>query len=169
MLLHHQPFVHHTGAGCTSLSAARCRLCGAFKCSFLASQQSAFIRASSLMSLLCVRSFSDKMRCSDIRTEPGVKLLLPWWCLGHLISIYPLFALALKVTWVGRKPRGRVRTRWRDYTYHLAWDYIGIPQEEMEERGTFENTRLSDLTPDKLEKVDGWKIDIVMFDFVAQS
>ena len=32
----------------------------------------------------------------------------------------------------GRRPRGRPRTRWRNYISHLAWERLGIPQEELE-------------------------------------
>ena len=32
----------------------------------------------------------------------------------------------------GRRPRGRPRTRWRDYISLLAWERLGIPQEELE-------------------------------------
>jgi len=32
----------------------------------------------------------------------------------------------------GRRPRGRPRTRWRDYIALLAWERLGIPQEELE-------------------------------------
>ncbi|KAI3361250.1 hypothetical protein L3Q82_012922, partial [Scortum barcoo] len=33
----------------------------------------------------------------------------------------------------GRRPRGRPRTRWRDYVSQLAWERLGIPPEELEE------------------------------------
>jgi len=31
----------------------------------------------------------------------------------------------------GRRPRVRTRTLWRDYISHLAWERLGIPQEEL--------------------------------------
>ena len=31
----------------------------------------------------------------------------------------------------GRRPRGRPRTRWRDYISSLALDSLGIPQSEL--------------------------------------
>ncbi|KAL3052884.1 hypothetical protein OYC64_005410 [Pagothenia borchgrevinki] len=31
----------------------------------------------------------------------------------------------------GRRPRGRPRTRWRDYISSLAWELLGIPQSEL--------------------------------------
>ena len=32
----------------------------------------------------------------------------------------------------GRRPRGRPRTRWRDYVSWLAWERLGVPPEELE-------------------------------------
>ena len=31
----------------------------------------------------------------------------------------------------GRRPRGKPRTRWRDYISSLAWECLGIPQSEL--------------------------------------
>lgn len=42
----------------------------------------------------------------------------------------------------GRKPRGRPRTRWRDYVARLAWERLGVPPETQEEGGS--------------EQEDGW-------------
>ncbi|KAK3524925.1 hypothetical protein QTP86_011502 [Hemibagrus guttatus] len=33
----------------------------------------------------------------------------------------------------GKRPRGRPRTRWRDYVFQLAWECLGVPPEELEE------------------------------------
>ncbi|KAK3531461.1 hypothetical protein QTP70_022090 [Hemibagrus guttatus] len=33
----------------------------------------------------------------------------------------------------GKRPRGRLRTRWRDYVSQLAWERLGGPPEELEE------------------------------------
>ncbi|TWW57277.1 hypothetical protein D4764_08G0012640 [Takifugu flavidus] len=33
----------------------------------------------------------------------------------------------------GRRPRGRPRTRWRDYISRLAWERLGVPPEELME------------------------------------
>ncbi|KAK3541806.1 hypothetical protein QTP86_005611, partial [Hemibagrus guttatus] len=33
----------------------------------------------------------------------------------------------------GKRPRGRPRTRWRDYVSRLAWERLGVPLEELEE------------------------------------
>jgi len=55
----------------------------------------------------------------------------------------------------GRRPRGR--TRWRDYISHLAWEHLGISQEELEcvagekEAGCHHNP-----APDKQKRMDGW-------------
>ncbi|KAK3550930.1 hypothetical protein QTP70_009861 [Hemibagrus guttatus] len=32
-----------------------------------------------------------------------------------------------------KRPRGRPRTRWRDYVFRLAWERLGVPPEELEE------------------------------------
>jgi len=32
----------------------------------------------------------------------------------------------------GRRHRGRPRKRWRDYISQLAWEHLGIPQNELE-------------------------------------
>ncbi len=45
-------------------------------------------------------------------------------------SWVPLEAFQARPT--GRRPRGKPRTRWRDYISHLAWERLGIPQEELE-------------------------------------
>jgi len=41
------------------------------------------------------------------------------------------------------RPRGRPRTRWRDYISRLAWERLGIPKNELEnvagEREVFVN------------------------------
>jgi len=47
----------------------------------------------------------------------------------------PPSSLPFEVFWArptGRRPRGRPRTRWRDYISILAWKHLGIPQEELE-------------------------------------
>ncbi|KAK0148447.1 putative uncharacterized transposon-derived protein F52C9.6 [Merluccius polli] len=78
-------------------------------------------------------SLRDRVRSSVIREELGVDPLLlrversqmRW--LGHLVRMPP---------WArptGRRPRGRPRTRWRDYVSRLAWERLGIPQEELAE------------------------------------
>ncbi|KAK3571508.1 hypothetical protein QTP86_012854 [Hemibagrus guttatus] len=33
----------------------------------------------------------------------------------------------------GKRPRGRPRTRWKDYVFRLAWERLGVPPEELEE------------------------------------
>ena len=32
----------------------------------------------------------------------------------------------------GRRPRGRPRTRWRDYVSQLAWEHIRTPRKELD-------------------------------------
>jgi len=82
-------------------------------------------------------SLRDRVRSSDIRRELGVEPLLlriersqlRWF--GHLIRMrLPLEVFRARPT--GRRPRGRPRTRWRDYISRLAWECLGISQEELE-------------------------------------
>ncbi|XP_055016887.1 AP-5 complex subunit sigma-1 isoform X2 [Boleophthalmus pectinirostris] len=87
------------------------------------------------------RSLRDRVRSSVTREELGVEPLLlhversqlRW--LGHLFRMPP-GRLPQEVFWAcptGRRPRGRPRTRWRDYVSRLAWERLGIPLEELED------------------------------------
>ncbi|TWW74590.1 hypothetical protein D4764_14G0005930 [Takifugu flavidus] len=85
-------------------------------------------------------SLRDRVRSSDIREELGVEPLLlhiersqSGW-LGHLARM-PSGRLPLEVfrTCPTRRPRGRPRTRWRDYISRLAWERLGVPPEELME------------------------------------
>ncbi|CAB1457291.1 unnamed protein product [Pleuronectes platessa] len=52
---------------------------------------------------------------------------------GHLVRM-PTGRLPWEVFQarpVGRRPRGRPRTRWRDYISTLAWERLGIPPSEL--------------------------------------
>jgi len=84
-------------------------------------------------------SLRDRVRSSDIMRELGVEPLLlriersqlRWF--GHLIRMppgrLPLEVFQARPT--GRRPRGRPRTRWRDYISWLACERLGIPQNEL--------------------------------------
>ncbi|KAK3529325.1 hypothetical protein QTP70_029151 [Hemibagrus guttatus] len=87
------------------------------------------------------RSLRDRVRSSVTREELGVEPLLlhiergqlRW--LGHLFQMPP-GRLPGEVFWAcptGKRPRGRPRTRWRDYVSRLAWERLGVPPEELEE------------------------------------
>ncbi|KAK3557834.1 hypothetical protein QTP86_003172 [Hemibagrus guttatus] len=87
------------------------------------------------------RSLRDRVRSSVTREELGVEPLLlhiergqlRW--LGHLFWM-PLGRLpgeVFRACPTGKRPRGRPRTRWRDYVFRLAWERLGIPPEELEE------------------------------------
>ena len=57
--------------------------------------------------------------------------------LGHLVRIVRmppgrLPGEVFRARPTGR-PRGRPRTRWRDYVSRLAWERLGIPQEELDQ------------------------------------
>ncbi|KAK3514143.1 hypothetical protein QTP70_005074 [Hemibagrus guttatus] len=43
----------------------------------------------------------------------------------------------------GKRPRGRPRTRWRDYVSRLAWERLGVPPEELEEVSGEREAKLS--------------------------
>ena len=87
------------------------------------------------------RSLRDRVRSSVTREELGVEPLLlhiersqlRW--LGHLYRMPPgrLPREVFQACPTGRRPRGRPRTRWRDYVSRLAWERLGIPPEELEE------------------------------------
>lgn len=107
----------------------------------------------------------DKVRSSDICVE---RSQLRW--LGHLIRMPPgslLFEVFLACT-TGRRPRGRPRTCWRDYIIHLAWECLGIPQEELEDSAQERDIWSSLLTPLPLRYdpdnrrengwIDGWNV-----------
>ena len=55
--------------------------------------------------------------------------------LGHLVRMPPgrLPGEVFRARPTGRRPRGRPRTRWRDYVSRLAWERLGVPPEELEE------------------------------------
>ena len=82
-------------------------------------------------------SLRDGVRGSVIREGLGVEPLLlriemRW--LGHLVRMPPgrLPGEVFRARPTGRRPRGRPRTRWRDYVSWLAWERLGVPPEELE-------------------------------------
>ncbi|KAK3542618.1 hypothetical protein QTP86_031319, partial [Hemibagrus guttatus] len=96
------------------------------------------------MSFLCRvagRSLRDRVRSSVPREELGVNPLLlhiergqlRW--LGHLfrMPLGHLPGVVFRACPTGKRPRGRPRTRWRDYVFRLAWERLGVPPEELEE------------------------------------
>uniref|UniRef100_A0A3B5Q8Y2 Reverse transcriptase domain-containing protein n=1 Tax=Xiphophorus maculatus TaxID=8083 RepID=A0A3B5Q8Y2_XIPMA len=86
-------------------------------------------------------SLRDRVRSSVIREGLRVEPLLlhiersqlRW--LGHLVRMPPgrLPGEVFRARPTGRRPRGRPRTRWKDYVSRLAWERLGIPPEELEE------------------------------------
>ena len=81
-------------------------------------------------------SLSDRVRSLDIRGELRLELLLlriersqlRWF--GHLIRMPPgcLLVEVFEASPTGRRPRGRPRTRWRDYISLLTWERLGYPR-----------------------------------------
>ncbi|KAK3514658.1 hypothetical protein QTP70_021570 [Hemibagrus guttatus] len=55
--------------------------------------------------------------------------------LGNLFRMPPgrLPGEVFRACPIGKRPRGRPRTRWRDYVSRLTWERLGIPPEELEE------------------------------------
>ncbi|KAK3538499.1 hypothetical protein QTP86_006187 [Hemibagrus guttatus] len=86
-------------------------------------------------------SLRDRVRSSVTREELGVEPLLlhiergqlRW--LGHLFRMPPgrLPGEVFRACPTRKRPRGRPRTRWRDYVFRLAWERLGVPPEELEE------------------------------------
>ncbi|TKS65493.1 LINE-1 reverse transcriptase -like protein [Collichthys lucidus] len=86
-------------------------------------------------------SLRDRVRSSAIREELRVEPLLlriersqlRW--LGHLVRTPPgrLPGETFRARPSGRRPRGRPRTRWRDYVSRLAWERLGVPLGELDE------------------------------------
>ncbi|KAI3357120.1 hypothetical protein L3Q82_015585, partial [Scortum barcoo] len=83
------------------------------------------------------RSLRDRVRSfGHFREELGVEPLLlhiersqlRW--LGHLFRMPPgrLPREVFQACPTGRRPRGRPRTRWRDYVSRLAWERLGSPR-----------------------------------------
>ncbi|KAK3522454.1 hypothetical protein QTP86_011000 [Hemibagrus guttatus] len=87
------------------------------------------------------RSLRDRVRSSVTQDELGVEPLLlhiergqlSW--LGHLFRMPPgcLPGEVFRECPTGKRPRGRPRTRWRDYVSRLTWERLGIPPEKLEE------------------------------------
>ncbi|XP_070410091.1 uncharacterized protein [Nothobranchius furzeri] len=81
----------------------------------------------------------ERVRSSVIREglEVDPQLLhiersqLRW--LGHLVRMPPgrLPGEVFRAHPTGRRPKGRPRTRWRNYASHLARERLGIPSEEL--------------------------------------
>jgi len=109
-------------------------------------------------------SLRDRVRSSDIRREIGEEPLLlclsqlRWF--GHLIRMPPgcLPLEVFRACPTGRRPRGRPRTRWRDYISHLAWEHLGILQEKLESVAGENDVCLAcchcDPAPDKSKRMD---------------
>ena len=86
-------------------------------------------------------SLRDRVRSSAIREDLRVEPLLlrversqmRW--LGHLIRMPPgrLPGEVFRARPTGKRPRGRPRTRWRDYVSQLAWERLGVPREELDD------------------------------------
>ncbi|KAK3537233.1 hypothetical protein QTP70_003994 [Hemibagrus guttatus] len=87
------------------------------------------------------RSLRDRVRSSVTWEELGVQLLLFHIERGQLRWLRHLFWMpqgrlpgeVFRACPLGKRPRGRPRTRWGDYVSRLAWERLGGPPEELEE------------------------------------
>ncbi|KAK3533462.1 hypothetical protein QTP70_022244 [Hemibagrus guttatus] len=87
------------------------------------------------------RSLKDRVRSSVTREELGVEPLLLHIERGQLRWLGHLFRMprgrlpgeVFRSCPTGKRPRGRPRTRWRDYVSRLAWERLGVPPEELED------------------------------------
>ena len=81
------------------------------------------------------RTLRDRVRSSVTREELGLEPLHREGWLEHLFRMPPgrLPREVFRACPLGRRPRGRPRTRWRDYVCGLAWERLGVPPEELEE------------------------------------
>ncbi|KAK3524784.1 hypothetical protein QTP86_005457 [Hemibagrus guttatus] len=87
------------------------------------------------------RSLRDRVRSSVTREELGVEPLLLHIERGQLRWLWHLFRMppgrlpgeVFRACPTGKRPRGRPRTRWRDYVSRLAWERLGVPPEELED------------------------------------
>ena len=92
-----------------------------------------FLRRNSGLTLL------DKVKSADIRESLNIELMLlrlerpqlRWY--GHVtrMSLKRTAKKLLCSTPIGRRPRGRPRTRWRDYIKDLSWSRLGILAEHL--------------------------------------
>ena len=92
-----------------------------------------FLRRISGLTLL------DKVRSADIRESLNIEALLlrlkrsqlSWY--GHVtrMSQERTAKKLLCSTPIGRRSRGRPRTRWPDYLEDLGWSRLGIPAEHL--------------------------------------
>ena len=80
-----------------------------------------------------------KVKSADIRESLNIESLLLWlersqlrWY-GHVtrMSQKRTAKKLLCSTPIGRRPRGRPRTRWRKYVEDLSWSRLGIPEEHL--------------------------------------
>ncbi|KAK3516010.1 hypothetical protein QTP70_000994 [Hemibagrus guttatus] len=95
----------------------------------------------SILRRVAGRSLRDRVRSSVTREELGVEPLLLhiergqlWW-LAHLFWMPPgrLPGEVFRACPTEKRPRGRPKTRWRDYVSRLARKRLGVPPEELEE------------------------------------
>uniref|UniRef100_A0A669BJZ3 Reverse transcriptase domain-containing protein n=1 Tax=Oreochromis niloticus TaxID=8128 RepID=A0A669BJZ3_ORENI len=108
-------------------------------------------------------SLRDRVRSLAIREGLRVEPLLlhiersqlRWF--GHLTRMPPgrLLGEVFRACPTGRRPRGRPRTRWRDYISRLAWERLGVPRTRWRDYISRLAWERLGVPPDKLEEVAG--------------
>ncbi|KAK3561115.1 hypothetical protein QTP86_028310, partial [Hemibagrus guttatus] len=124
------------------------------------------------------RSLRDRVRSSVTREKLGVEPLLLHIKRGQLRWLRHLFRMPLgclpgEVLWAcptGKRPRGRPRTRWRDYVSRLAWERLGVPLEELEEvSGERENPAYSTFHASRLKPVQSSALEPTTFSTLTST
>nr|XP_061826649.1 uncharacterized protein LOC133613269 [Nerophis lumbriciformis] len=79
------------------------------------------------------KGVNNKKPLAEWQQRPCFSSQMRWF--GHLVRMPPerLPREVFRARPTGRRPRGRPRTRWEDYLSRLAWECLGIPQEELDE------------------------------------
>jgi len=93
-------------------------------------------------------------------------------CFGHLIMMPP-GCLSLKVFQAhttGRRPLGRLGTRWRDVAYLLAWECLEILQEVLEGVFGLTDIYLIITCPKLIESLDQYQVwDVVTLEIIVSE
>ena len=84
-------------------------------------------------------SLLDKVKSTDIGQSLDIESLLlriepsqlRWYCHVTRTSHKQTVKQLMDALPSGKRPRGRPKTRWRNYAEDLAWSRLGIPQAEL--------------------------------------
>ena len=73
----------------------------------------------------------DKVKSADIRESLNIEALLLQLERSQLRWNGHVTRMSQERIAIGRRPRGRPRTRWQDYVEVLSWSRLGIPAEHL--------------------------------------